>query len=74
MPVFLNSVLGAPAAIIGAIEGAAEGAASLTKLASNWLNRFIPRKTMVVVGYGGRLPESGGLGKVIFVTLRITRT
>jgi len=51
MPVFLNSVLGAPAAIIGAIEGAAEGAAALTKLASNWLNRFIPRKTMVVVGY-----------------------
>ena len=30
MPVFLNSVLGAPAAIIGAIEGAAEGAAALT--------------------------------------------
>ena len=51
MPVFLNTVLGAPAAIIGAIEGAAEGAASLTKLGSNWLNRYVPRKTMVVLGY-----------------------
>ena len=60
MPVFLNSVLGAPAAIIGAIEGAAEGAAALTKLASNWLNRFIPRKTMVVVGYA-----AAALGKFL---------
>ena len=60
MPVFLNSVLGAPAAIIGAIEGAAEGAAAVTKLASNWLNRFIPRKTMVVVGYA-----AAALGKFL---------
>lgn len=51
MPIFLNTVLGAPAAIIGAIEGAAEGAAALTKLGSNWLNRYVPRKTMVVLGY-----------------------
>lgn len=59
MPVFLNTVLGAPAAIIGAIEGAAEGAAALTKLGSNWLNRYVPRKTMVVVGYA-----AAALGKL----------
>jgi len=51
MPVFLNTVLGAPAAIIGAIEGAAEGAAALTKLGSTWLNKFLPRKAMVFIGY-----------------------
>lgn len=60
MPIFLNSVLGAPAAIIGAIEGAAEGAMSLTKLASAWINRWVPRKAMVAIGYGG-----AALGKFI---------
>jgi MFS family permease len=60
MPIFLNSVLGAPAAIVGAIEGAAEGAMSLTKLASAWINRWVPRKVMVAVGYGG-----AALGKFI---------
>lgn len=66
MPVFLNTVLGAPAAIIGAIEGAAEGASALTKLISNWLNRFVPRKTMVVVGYA-----AAALGK-FFIAIAAT--
>lgn len=52
MPVFLNTVLGAPAAIIGAIEGAAEGAAAVTKLTSKYINRIASRKSMVVFGYG----------------------
>ena len=60
MPVFLNTVLGAPAAVVGAIEGAAEGAMSLTKLSSAWMNRWIPRKVMVFLGYGG-----AALGKLI---------
>ena len=34
LPIYLTSVLGAPAAVFGAVEGAAEGAASLTKLAA----------------------------------------
>jgi MFS family permease len=59
MPVLLNTVLGAPAAVVGAIEGAAEGAMAATKLASGWINRFIPRKMMVLLGYGG-----AALGKV----------
>ena len=53
MPIFLNTVLGAPAAVIGAIEGAAEGAMSITKLGSAWMNRWIPRKVMVFLGYAG---------------------
>jgi MFS family permease len=60
MPIFLNTVLGAPAAVIGAIEGAAEGAMSMTKLASAWMNRWIPRKVMVFLGYSG-----ASLGKLI---------
>lgn len=60
MPILLNSVLGAPAAIIGAIEGAAEGAMAATKLASGWINRYIPRKWMVLFGYAG-----AALGKVL---------
>ncbi|WP_296631079.1 MFS transporter [Rhodoluna sp.] len=63
MPVLLNSVLGAPAAVVGAIEGAAEGAMAATKLASGGINRYIPRKMMVFLGYGG-----AALGKV-FVAL-----
>ena len=53
MPIFLNTVLGAPAAVVGAIEGFAEGAMSITKLASAWMNRWLPRKLMVFLGYAG---------------------
>ena len=60
MPVLLNTVLGAPAAVVGMIEGAAEGAMAATKLASGWINRYIPRKMMVLIGYGG-----AALGKVL---------
>jgi MFS family permease len=60
MPILLTSIFGAPAAIVGMIEGLAEGIAAATKLASAWLNRFIPRKWMVGIGYG-----LAGLGKVL---------
>jgi MFS family permease len=60
MPVFLNAVLGAPAAVVGAIEGVAEGVMALTKLLSPRLNRYLPRKLMVFLGYAG-----AALGKVI---------
>ena len=60
MPVFLNTVLGAPAAVVGAIEGLAEGAMAITKLSSAWMNRWLPRKLMVFLGYGG-----AALGKLI---------
>ena len=44
LPLYLTTVLGAPPAVVGAVEGAAEGAASLTKLASGPLgDRFARR-------------------------------
>ncbi len=52
LPVLLNTVMGAPAAVIGLVEGAAEGAAAAMKLSSSWINRFVPRKVMVLAGYG----------------------
>lgn len=66
MPIFLNTVLGAPAAVVGAIEGFAEGAMSVTKLSSAWMNRWIPRKVMVFLGYGG-----AALGKLIIALAAI---
>lgn len=53
LPLFLTSVLGASATILGAIEGLAEAVASLLKLASGWWSdRVTRRKPLVVVGYG----------------------
>ena len=52
LPVFLTTVLGAPASVLGAIEGAAETTASLLKLASGWWSdRVRRRKPLVVFGY-----------------------
>ncbi len=60
LPIYLTSVLGAPAAVVGAIEGAAEGAASLTKLASGPLGDRFARRPLIATGYG-----MAALGKVI---------
>lgn len=60
MPVLLTSVLHAPAAVVGMIEGLAEGVAATVKLASAWINKFLPRKVAVFIGYG-----LAGVGKVI---------
>ncbi len=60
LPIYLTTVLGAPAAVVGAIEGAAEGAASLTKLASGPLGDSFPRRPLIATGYG-----MAALGKVM---------
>jgi MFS family permease len=53
MPLFLTSVLGAPLAAVGLIEGVAESSASVIKTASGWLSdRWRVRKPLVVLGYG----------------------
>ncbi len=52
LPIFLTSVLGAPTAVVGAVEGAAEGAASITKLASGKLSDRFRRRPLIGVGYG----------------------
>lgn len=52
VPIFLTSVLGAPVAIVGLIEGIAESTASILKVFSGWFSdRFQKRKPFVVAGY-----------------------
>jgi MFS family permease len=52
VPIFLTSVLGAPVAIVGLIEGIAESTASILKVISGWLSdKLQKRKPFVVAGY-----------------------
>lgn len=52
VPIFLTSVLGAPVALVGLIEGIAESTASLLKVFSGWLSdRAQKRKIFAVYGY-----------------------
>jgi len=52
VPIFLTSVLGAPVAIVGLIEGIAESTASILKVISGWLSdKWRKRKPFVVFGY-----------------------
>jgi MFS family permease len=52
LPIFLTVTLGAPAAVVGLVEGLAEGAASVTKLAAGGLAARYPRRRLVGLGYG----------------------
>ncbi len=52
MPLFLTTVIGAPIAAVGLIEGLAEGTASLTKIVSGRLADRRARKPMIALGYG----------------------
>ncbi|MBW8712298.1 MAG: MFS transporter, partial [Mycobacterium sp.] len=60
LPLYLTAVLGAPAWVVGAVEGAAEGAASLTKLAAGPLGDRFARRPLIATGYG-----MAALGKVM---------
>ena len=60
LPIYLTVVLGAPPAVVGAIEGAAEGAASITKLAVGPLGDRYTKRPLIATGYG-----LAALGKVI---------
>ncbi len=60
LPIYLTTVLGAPPAVVGAIEGAAEGAAAMTKLASGPLGDRYARRPLIATGYG-----LAALGKVM---------
>lgn len=60
LPIYLTTVLGAPASVVGAIEGAAEGAASMTKIAVGPLGDRCARRPLIATGYG-----MAALGKVI---------
>lgn len=53
VPLFLTSVLGAPFAIVGLIEGIAESTASLLKVVSGRVSdRWPRRRPLVIGGYG----------------------
>ena len=52
LPIFLTSTLGAPVAVVGAVEGAAEGVAAITKLVAGRLGDTRARKPLIAVGYG----------------------
>ena len=52
LPIFLTAVLGAPAAVVGAVEGLAEGAGATTKLASGFLGDHFRRRPLIGLGYG----------------------
>lgn len=52
MPVFLTTVLGAPAIFVGLFEGISDALASVLKLFSGWLSDKIKkRKLLAVLGY-----------------------
>jgi MFS family permease len=60
LPIYLTTVLGAPPAVVGAVEGVAEGAASLAKIASGPLGDRFARRPLIATGYG-----MAALGKLI---------
>jgi len=60
LPIFLTVTLGAPVAVVGAVEGAAEGVASLTKLVAGRFADRGSKKPLIAIGYG-----LAAVGKVI---------
>ncbi len=52
MPILLTTVLGAPAAVVGAIEGIAEGVAAITKVVAGRFSDRWRKVPLVGLGYG----------------------
>src|SRR3954453_8535477 len=52
LPIFLTVTLGAPASVVGLVEGLAEGAASVTRMAAGTLSDRYPRRPLIGLGYG----------------------
>jgi len=75
LPVFLVTVLGASAMLVGVIEGIAEATAAIAKVfsgvLSDWFGR---RKSLVLLGYGlsaltkPLFPLATGIGAVLTAT------
>lgn len=66
LPIFLTVTLGAPAAVVGIVEGVAEGAASITKLLAGRLADRRTKRPLIAAGYG-----LAALGKVIIALAAI---
>ncbi|MCU1624472.1 MAG: Multidrug resistance protein MdtH [Frankiales bacterium] len=60
LPIFLTVTLGAPAAVVGAVEGVAEGFAALSKLVLGRLADGRAKRPFIALGYG-----LAALGKVL---------
>jgi MFS family permease len=69
LPIFLTVTLGAPAAVVGVIEGLAEGAASLTKLIAGRLADQRAKRPLIAFGYG-----LAALGKVLIAVASVWPT
>ena len=52
LPIFLTTTLGAPASVVGLIEGIAEGTASAMKAVSGRLADMRRRRPLIALGYG----------------------
>ena len=65
LPLFITAGLGAPAFVVGLVEGLADGSSALIKVASGWYSDRIPwRKRLAVGGYGAT-----GLGFALLVAV-----
>ena len=52
VPIFLTTILGAPVAVVGLIEGIAESTASILRVFSGWFSdKFQRRKPFMIAGY-----------------------
>ena len=60
LPIFLTVTLGAPAAVVGAVEGVAEGVSALAKLLLGRLSDGRTKRPFIALGYG-----LAALGKVL---------
>jgi MFS family permease len=60
LPIFLTSVLGAPVAVVGIIEGLAEGSASVTKIVAGRIADGRSKRPLIALGYG-----MAAVGKVL---------
>ncbi|MCX4092486.1 MFS transporter [Nocardia sp. alder85J] len=60
LPIFLTTVLGAPTAVVGGVEGAAEATAALTKILVGRLGDRRRKRPLIAVGYA-----LAALGKII---------
>jgi MFS family permease len=66
MPIFLTTVLGAPVAVVGAVEGFAEAVASGMKIMSGRIGDRFRRKPLVAGGYG-----LAALGKTVIAAATV---
>lgn len=66
LPILLTSILGAPAAVVGLVEGVAEGVSAALKYLSGRVSDRVGRKPAILAGYG-----LAAVGKVVIAAASI---